>query len=145
MAFKPAKPSPKASPADSFEDLKQDVLNVYEQGISIEDAERKAAKFLHAQIVLSEHIQKADLHARMSKNGYKTLKAKVYLEIVQSAEKKPTETQLESMLATNEQVAASQDTYEKAEVESEALHRLYEIFRDGHIFLRGIAKGNFSG
>lgn len=131
-----------------YQELKAHIKRVSEEGVSAEDAERLAARFLDALLMLGGFdgkIRSADLDSRMKKNGYKTMRAKVYLEIVQGQEKKPTEAMIEALIATNVQVAQAQDTYEKAEVYAESLHRIYDVFRDTHIHLRGIARGVFNG
>lgn len=126
---------------EHFEELKKDVLRAYEEGVSIPEAERLAAKFLHAQMDVADQISTLDLSARMKKNGYKTMRAQVYLDIVQGAEKKPTEAQIEAQICTNTLVASSQNAHDFAEVGCAALERYFDIFKDAHIYFRGIAKG----
>jgi SHS2 domain-containing protein len=131
-----------------YDELRAEIKRVSAEGVSIEDAERLAAKFLDALLELGGfdgRIRHADLDVRMKKNGYKTLRAKVYLQTVQGQEKKPTESAIEAAIATNTEVSKQQDLYEKAETDAEALHRIYDVFRDCHIYFRGVAKGNFSG
>lgn len=135
-------PVPNLSAAAQFAELRNDVLRAYEQGVSLEEAERLAAKFLHAQMNVAEMIRSTDLDARMKKNGYKTIRAKVYLDIVQSSDKKPTETMLDSIITTNALVAAAQDSHEQADVDTEALQRYFDIFRDAHIYYRTLSKQN---
>lgn len=133
---------------DNYRELQKQFKKVYEEGVSLEDAERLAARFLDALADLGGpdgQIRTADLDARMKKNGYKTMRAKVYLETVQGQEKKPTEAMIDALICTNAGVATAQDLYEKAEVYAESLHRIYDVFRDAHIYFRGIAKGAFNG
>lgn len=129
-------------PLSQFEELRTDVLRAYEQGVSMEEAERLAAKFLSAQMDVAEKIRTTDLDARMKKNGYKTLRAKVYIDTVQASDKKPTEASLDATIATDPDVAKAQDAYERADVDSETLQRYFDIFRDCHIFYRSVLKGN---
>ncbi len=129
-------------------ELQQSIRKVHTEGVSLEDAERLAAKSLDVLIQIGGMdglIRSKDLDARMKKNGYKTVRAKTYIEIVHRSEKKPTEAAIEAELLTSALVSTSQDQYERAEVEAEALHRLYDIFKDAHIYFRGVAKGSFNG
>ena len=128
-----------------WSDLKEQLQRSFESGVSMEDAERWAARCLSAQLDISQELMSADLGARMRKNEYKTMRAKVYLDAVQSADKKPTEAALEAIIATSAEVAATQNAFEEEENASEALERLYDILRDAHIYYRGIAKGAFGG
>lgn len=129
-----------------WEALQKQLNQAFEQGVTMEEAERWAAKCLSAQIDLSQELMTADLGARMRKNEYKTMRARVYLDTVQASEgKKPTEAMIEAIIATSQEVAATQNAFEEEENASEALQRLYDIFRDGHLFYRGVAKGTFGG
>lgn len=125
-----------------FERLKEEIVKAYEEGISMEDAERNAARCLDVQIELNEKIKASALDARMKKNGYKTHRATEYLKIVQGSEKKPTESQIDAMLTVNTDVCRAQDDYEAADIEVEALKRYFDIFKDAHIFFRSVARGN---
>ncbi len=140
----PVKTSENANSVFSqFKELQADVLSAYEQGVSLPEAEKLAAKFLHAQMQASDLLMEFDLSSRMKKNGYKTLRAKSYLDIVQGAEKKPTEAQIDAQISTTPEVNQAQDAYERAEIDAEGLQRYFDIFRDAHIYFRGIAKGKF--
>jgi hypothetical protein len=125
-----------------FEELKKAIQQAYEEGVSLEDAERHAARCLDAQIGLNEVIQTSALDARLKKNGYKTLRASNYLAIVQASDKKPTEAAIDATLSTTPEVTAAEDAYQTAEIETEALKRYFDIFRDAHIYFRGVAKGS---
>lgn len=131
--------------ARSYAGLKEDVLRIYEESISITEAERLSAKFLHAQMEISEEIKRKDLDARMKKAGLETMESKVLLDEIAKHDKKPSDSVLSAVVATNEQVNASKNAMFEAQTETEALKRLYEIFKDGHIFARGIAKGSYDG
>lgn len=129
----------------SFEELKKDVLRIFEESITIPEAERLAAKFLYAQMIVSEEIKGADLECRLKKAGVKTMSSKVYLDEVAKHEKKPSDTLLDNIVATNAEVNTNQDLFDRAQVHLEALKRLFEMLRDAHIFCRGIAKGSYDG
>ncbi len=125
------------------EALHKIITSAYEEGVTLPEAEKLAARFLGAQMMISEALAVEDLNARMSKNGYKTMRAKVYLDTVQASDKKPTEAQIAAQIDTDSSVATAQNVYERSESRAEALQRYFEIFRDGHIYMRGIAKGKY--
>lgn len=129
---------------DLCKELEHAIEHSYTSGTSLEDAERLAAKFLFAQMAVSEQLKNADLDSRMRKTGVKAIRAAVYLEIVRSSEKKPTETQIASTVDTDDLVLGEQKAFDTAEVIRNDLERYYNIFGNAHIYYRGIAKGNFS-
>ena len=73
-------------------ELEGKIKAAYEEGTTQPDAERLAAEFLHAQMVISSHLRKADLDARMRKSGHKAIRAAVYMGEVGKSEKKPSDT-----------------------------------------------------
>lgn len=121
--------------------LEAKIVNSYEQGVSLEDAERLAGEFLHGQLIVSNELKRADLDSRMRKSGVKAVKAALYLELCSKAEKKPTESALDHMLAVNEIVSREQDELDRAESERDDLERYYNVFREAHIFFRGVSRG----
>lgn len=127
------------------ETLERKIQESYTNGITMQEAERLAGEFLTAQIRVSEELKSSDLDSRMKKSGLKSIKAAIYLDIVQKADKKPTETQIASMVDSNELVTGEQTGFDEAEVNRDALERYYQIFREAHIFYRSVAKGNFGG
>ena len=123
--------------------LEDKISSAYNDGVTLEVAEKLAGEFLHAQIVVSNQLKTSDLDSRMRKSGLKAVRAAVYMATCSIADKKPTETMLENILNTNELVQKEQDSLDTAEVERDDLKRYYDIFREGHIYFRGIAKGKF--
>lgn len=123
--------------------LEKKIIDTYESGVTLEEAEKLAAEFLHAQLSVSSELTKHSLDLRMKKTGNKSIRAAVYLEIVSAADKKPTESQISAIIETDKTVAAQQDALDKAEVLTAELERYYDIFVNAHIFYRGIAKGKF--
>lgn len=117
----------------------------YEEGVTIEEAERLAGKFLHAQIIAGNELRKVDLDARMKKQGVKAVKAAVYLSEVQAVEKKPSDVLLQARVDVNELVGSEQRVFDSAEVARDEIQNYLNVFRDAHIHFRGIAKGNFNG
>lgn len=127
----------------AIKDLEKDIVKAYESGVTLEEAERLAGKFLHAQIQLSGRLKAADLDARMRKSGLKAVKAVVYLEESKKGDKKPTEATLTAMIDSNPVVSMEQDAYDQTEVDKDELQRLYDVFHEAHVYFRGIAKGRF--
>jgi hypothetical protein len=125
--------------------LETAIVESYTSGVSLEEAERLAGRFLQAQIQVSEELKSADLDSRMRKSVVKALKALVYSAACSKADKKPTETQLDHVVNTDGSVREEQDAYDRAEVERDNLERYYSIFREAHIHFRGVAKGTFGG
>lgn len=126
-----------------YDDLKLDIINSYEAGVTIEQAERLAAKFLAAQIEVGEELRKADLDARMRKTGVKAVKAAIYLETVGAADRKPSDTFIENVVNSDKIVQDEQKSLDEAEVERAALDNYLSVFREAHIYYRGVAKGRF--
>ena len=124
------------------EKLEAKIVNSYEEGVSLVDAEMLAAEFLHAQMQVSKELKEKDLSSRMRKSGLKAVRAAVYLEIVQKNEKKPTEAQIGAMIDTHELVSGEQQGLDTSEVDRDDLERYYDIFGNAHVYFRGIAKGN---
>lgn len=124
--------------------LENKIKSSYEEGVTIETAEKLAGEFLVAQMKVSEELKVFDLDSRMRKSGVKAVRAAVYMKACSESDKKPTENMLENTLNTNELVQTEQDSLDKSEVERDSLKRYYDIFREAHIFFRGVAKGNFS-
>ena len=126
-------------------ELEQHIANTYDTGVTMEEAERLAAKFLHAQMVVSAELRRSDLNARMRKSGLKAIRAAVYANAIASADKKPTEGQLEHTLNMDSNVSQEQDGLDEAEVQRDELNRLYSVFQAAHVYYRQISKGNFNG
>lgn len=119
------------------------IENVYLNGTSLDEAERLASRFLHAQLLISAELAKSSLDARMRKSGLKAIRAAVYLDEAKKGEKKPTEVMLASLVDTHEVVRGEQTAMDSADTEREELQRLYDVFGNAHIFFRGVAKGTF--
>lgn len=125
------------------DELEQVITNTYTEGVTIEDAEKLAARFLGAQLKVANELSKADLDSRMKKSGLKTIKASTYLDAATQGEKKPSDTLLNNVVETNELVLASQKEFDESDVNTEMLKNYMSIFKESHIYFRGIAKGKF--
>lgn len=125
------------------EKLEAEIIQSYTEGVTLEDAEKLAGQFLHAQMRVSEELKKADLDARMRKSGLKTVKAVVYQDAIAKADKKPTEGALEHIINADELVNGEQDAFDEAEVERDNLDRYFSIFTNAYHHFKAIAKGRF--
>jgi len=128
-----------------FEQLEAKIQNAYTEGTTLETAERLAAEFLYAQMLITGELQKTDLNARMRKSGVKAVRAAIYMEAATKTDKKPSDVMLEAIVNMNELVQGEQNSLDETEVERATLERYYDIFLNAHIFFRGIAKGAFGG
>lgn len=128
---------------DFCEVLENHIISAYEEGCTLEEAEKLAAKFLHGQMVVSGSLREADLSSRMRKSGLKAVRAAVYTDIKSKGEKLTVDA-LEHSLNMSDLVSAEQDALDAAEVDRDELKRYYDIFQNAHIYFRGIAKqGSF--
>lgn len=126
-----------------FSELELDIQNAYESGVTIPDAEKLAAKFLGAQIAISNELRNQDLDSRMKKSGVKAIRAAVYLAKVQESEKKPSDVMLEAHVNTSEVVSSQQELFDTSEVDKDLLQNYLNVARDGHVFFRTVARGRF--
>lgn len=125
------------------EGLTSKIKGAYEIGTTLEEAERLAAEFLHAQLMVGTHLQAADLNARMRKSGVKAIKAAVYLDGATKGDRKPSDVLLQAVVDSDKLVQTEQQSLDEAEVERNALENYLSVFKEAHIFFRGAAKGRF--
>lgn len=125
------------------QELEKDITGAYEAGVTLEQSERLAAKFLLAQMRIGEELQGADLNTRMRKSGLKAVKAAVYLESATKTERKPSDVMLEAIVNSDKLVNDEQTGFDESEASRNALDNYLSVFREAHIFFRGIAKGRF--
>lgn len=126
-----------------FSELAVDVQRAYDEGVTMEQAERLAAKFLGAQLKVAEELASIDLDSRMKKNGLKAIKSAVYMQAATAGEKKPSEGFLENTVNLSKDVSDAQDRFDASDARKESLSIYLGIFKDAHIYFRGIAKGRF--
>jgi len=125
------------------EELENEIKEAYEQGVTLDQAEKLAAKFLHAQLQVSKQLTEADLDSRMRKTGVKSIRAAIYMNAASKGDKKPTEAMLASIVDSDELVSGEQNSFDAAEANKNELERYYEIFLNAHVYFRGVAKGRF--
>ena len=124
-------------------ELEEKVKNSYLEGITTEQAEHLAGEFLVAMMRITEEIKTVSLDARMRKSGTKALRAAAYLDIIQKADKKPTEAQIDATITSDRLVSQEQQSLDIAEVSLDQLERYYDIFNNAHVHYRTISKGRF--
>lgn len=130
---------------DFCSNLENKIQTEFTHGVTAEEAEKLAAEFLHAQMIVSTELSKADLDSRMKKSGVKAIRAAIYLDIVHKSDKRPTEAHTTALVDTNDLVITEQTSFDTAEVLRNELERYYNIFINAHFHYRGLAKGNYGG
>lgn len=119
------------------------VKSTYESSVTLDEAEKLAAEFLYGQMVISEQLKIVDLDARMRKSGYKAICAAIYMENATKSDKKPSDTLLQHLVEQNELVRGERNGLDEIEVERDRLQNYFNIFKDAHIYYRGISRGKF--
>ena len=119
------------------------IQKAYEESPTLEEAEKYAALFLDAQIRVGTELAKVSLDARMRKSGTKALKASVLLDAATKGEKKPADSLLTAIVDSDPMVMESQNGLDKAEIATDELHNYLSVFKEAHVYFRGIAKGRF--
>ncbi len=125
------------------QELTEAIERSYTEGVTMDEAEKLAGRFLHAQMATANELRDADLDARMRKSGNKSLRAAVYLEAATKDPKKPSDVLLEALVNSNELVQGEQTRFDEAEVNRDALQNYLSVFREAHVHFRTIAKGKF--
>lgn len=125
------------------EELSKILTGAYEEGVTIEQAERLAARFLSAQIAAGQELAELDLDARLRKSGTKAIKAAIYMKHATAVERKPSDVMLEAQVNMDKLVQEEQQALDIAEVKRDQVHNYLNVFRDGHIYFRSVAKGRF--
>lgn len=128
---------------DLCEQLENKIQDSYEQGVTLEEAEKLAGEFLYAQLRVSAELKTADLDSRMKKSGVKSVRAAIYLDILQKNDKKPTEAAISALIDSDKIVLSEQENFDVSEVNRAELERYYDIFQNAHVHFRTIAKGRF--
>lgn len=127
----------------NYKKLEQKIITSYTEGVSLQDAEKLAAEFLSAQIAVSEELKKSAIMARLLKAQVKSTRAEVLLAEVAKVDKKPSDSMLQALVDVNGSVNTIQTDFDTAEEEANELERTYNIFRDAHIYYRGISRAKF--
>jgi len=125
------------------EELEAEIQDSFKVGVTADDAEKLAGKFLYAMMQASEQLRKTDLDSRMKKTGVKAIRAAIYMEAATKDPKKPSDVMLEAIVNQNDIVQGEQNSLDEAEVNHDDLERYYNIFKEAHVHFRGIAKGKF--
>ncbi len=132
-----------------LEELEEDIRQAATGQVDADKAKDLAAKFLLAQLEISRSLRKADLDARLNKQGTKQKKAKVYMEEVAKAEKgggkKPSDVLLEQLVNTDPGVNFEQTRLDESEVKRDELQDYQNVFKDAHIYFRKCAGDKFDG
>ncbi len=127
------------------EELVLQIQVSYEQGVTVEEAEKLAGKFLYAQIQVAEELRMGDLDARTKKSGTKAIRAALYLEEVSKVERKPSDVMLEAIINNSPLAQAQQMQYDEAEVLKVSLDHYMSIFQQAHHHFKAISRQGFGG
>lgn len=123
--------------------LEAKIIDSYETGVTMEQAEHLASEFLAAQIRVSSELKNRDLDARMKKTGVKSIRAHAYMDAASKGDKKPTEAAIAAIIDTDSIVIEQQNVLDTAEVNRDELERYFGIFQNAHVHYRNVAKGRF--
>jgi len=126
-----------------LKNLEEIIITSYESGVTLDEAEKLAARFLHAQFQVSETLKGADLDARMKKSAAKAIRAAVYMAEATKGDKKPSDVMLQAFVDRDALAQEAQNSLDDAEASHDELERYFSIFREAHIFYRGVSKGRF--
>lgn len=130
-------------PKSEFEGLESVFQETYSGNTTIEEAERLAARFLGEMMRVSARLRILGLDVRMKKSGLKAVKGTRYLEEARGSDKKPSDVLIGAVLDTDELVHSAQGALDTAETEQEDLERQYGVFKEAHVFYRGMGRGKF--
>ena len=125
------------------EELTKDIQTAYEGSVTLDDAEKLAAKFLLAQIKVGQTLATYDLDARIRKSGLKAVKSAVYMEAATKDPKKPTEAALQAIVDMDKIVMGEQEAFDTAEVTRNELVNFLSVCKDSHIYFRGLSRGRY--
>lgn len=126
-----------------YESLISDIQHAAEEGVTMEEAEKIAAKALFVMNSLGEMRANSDRERRMRKKGLKAICSTVRLEEIQKHEKKPTEGALDDAVNLHKDAQHNQDLYDDSEVTLNEMDYKFDIAKEAHIYFRGVAKGRF--
>lgn len=124
-------------------ELQANIKSAYEEGVTLEAAEKLAAKFLDAGIEVGEELKVSDLDRRMKKAGLKAIKAASYLNAATQGDRKPSDKLIEAVIDSDREVSTQQELLDIAEVYVNNLENYLRVFHEAHIFFRGVSKGRF--
>jgi hypothetical protein len=127
------------------EDLESQIQHAYTESLTLNEAERLAARFLEAQMLTARVYANADLDARMKKSGVKAIKAAVYMEAATSGDKKPSDVMLNATVDLSKLVQDEQRALDEAEVTRDRIKAYSDVFIQAHVYFRQMSKGNFNG
>ena len=128
-----------------FEEVQALVDRAYDEEITMQEAEKLATRLLSVQMTIAKELATVKLDARMRKSGVKAVKAVAYLDEVKKHDKKPSDSYLEHVVNTNENVNKEQDAFDAADVNAETLETLLSVFKEAHIHFRSISRGAYNG
>lgn len=127
----------------NYKSLEQKIIKAYTEGTNLVDAESLAAEFLEAQIKVSEELKEESIRHRMLKADLKERAASVLYAAATAGDKKPSDSILQALVDKDPGVKEAYQVHIVAEEHANELERLYNIFRESHVYFRGISRGKF--
>jgi len=127
----------------NYKTLEQKIIKSYTEGTNLVDAESLAAEFLAAQIQISEEVKEESIRHRMLKADLKEKAAAVLYNAATAGDKKPSDSILQALVDKDPGVKEAYQVHVVSEERANELERLYNIFRESHIYYRAIGKGRF--
>lgn len=124
-------------------ELEEKIKKTYQEGVTLDEAEKLAAEFLAAQMEVGRILAALSLDAKMKKSGSKFIRGTVYLQHATKDEKKPSDTLLLARVDTDKLVGENQDLLNSADAVVEELSGYLSVFKDAHIYFRGLSRGRF--
>ena len=129
----------------NYTDLIEEILKAGDEGVTVQHAERVAAKALFVMNAISEDLARSDKDSRMRKQGVKAIRSAVRQEEIKKHDKKPTEGALEDVVNLDSLVQSEETGFNEAEIQTEKLTREFNISKEAHLYFRSVAKGTFNG
>lgn len=127
----------------NYKYLEQKIIQTAQEGVTPMVAETIAAEFLSAQIQVSEELKVTAIKAKLLKSILKEERAKLLYKEATTPDKKPSDSILQAVVDKDQNVLYCQKNFDTGEEDAKELERLYDIFRESHIYYRGVSKGKF--
>lgn len=126
------------------DELHSIVISAYETGVTMDEAEKNAALCLGVQMEIATAIAPYNLDTKMRKSGLKAIKSRAYMQELSKHDKKPAEAFLDHAVAGDISVQNEETAFAKAEARKEELQSYLDVFKEAHIYFRGVAKGSIN-
>lgn len=133
--------------AEELQELIQDCIaetkTAHEVKYDAEQAEKTAAMFLHARLLLAQFIEDVELNAKQSKGEIDRIEGEKYFHYKETinSDKKVTEAVLVAAVARDSEVVQAKKNWASSEAELRKYSFIMDTLKEGHIFFRNVGKG----